>query len=199
MTSHTGEQTITMHILPNISQSKDNQTMKFVKLVEYNTRKAFLQKSCREWGSEISSRPILFFKKLYMSWKQVLCNKNKLYKTLDYWSRDMLDFDFLEKGLRIVSLAYFLYDFSKKSVSHVILTDQISMSDCFYFLRYLAICVLLTRLWLCLLINQVNMFVNQVVTSNILKSTWYFEIKPFLYMTKKSRQKFKHLENETSF
>ena len=33
----------------------------------------------------------------------------------------MLDFDFLEKGLRIVSLAYFLYDFSKKSVSHVIL------------------------------------------------------------------------------
>ena len=48
MTSHTGEQTITMHILPNISQSKENQTMKFVKLVEYNTRKAFLQKSCRE-------------------------------------------------------------------------------------------------------------------------------------------------------
>ena len=67
MTSHTGEQTITMHILPNISQSKENQTMKVVKLVEYNTRKVFLQKSCIELGSEISSRPILFFKKLYMS------------------------------------------------------------------------------------------------------------------------------------
>ena len=25
-------------------------------------------------------------------------NKNKLYKSLDYWSRDMLNFDFLDKG-----------------------------------------------------------------------------------------------------
>ena len=24
-------------------------------------------------------------------------NKNKFYKTLDYWSRDILNFDFLEK------------------------------------------------------------------------------------------------------
>ena len=26
-------------------------------------------------------------------------NKNMLYKTLDYWSRDMLNFDFLGKDL----------------------------------------------------------------------------------------------------
>ena len=29
------EKTITMHILPNISKSKDNQPMKFDQLVEY--------------------------------------------------------------------------------------------------------------------------------------------------------------------
>ena len=30
-------------------------------------------------------------------------NKNKLYKTLDYWLKDKLNFDFLEQGLEIVS------------------------------------------------------------------------------------------------
>ena len=62
MTSHTGEQTITMHILPNISQSKDNQTMKFVKLVEYNTRKVFLQKSCREEVARLVPDQFCFLK-----------------------------------------------------------------------------------------------------------------------------------------
>ena len=30
-------------------------------------------------------------------------NENKLYKTLDYWFRDKLNFDFLEQGLGIGS------------------------------------------------------------------------------------------------
>ena len=38
----------------------------------------------------------------------------KLYKTLDYWSRDTLNFYFVEKGLGIVSLSHFVYDFSRK-------------------------------------------------------------------------------------
>ena len=41
-------------------------------------------------------------------------NKNKLNKTLEYWSRDTLNFDFLEKGLGIVSTPHFVYDFSRK-------------------------------------------------------------------------------------
>ena len=41
-------------------------------------------------------------------------NRNKLFKTLYYWSRDMLNFDFLDKGLGIVSPAHFVYDFSTK-------------------------------------------------------------------------------------
>ena len=37
--SHTGQQTITIHILLNISKGKGNQTMKFGQLIEYNARK----------------------------------------------------------------------------------------------------------------------------------------------------------------
>ena len=36
MTSQPGVQTIAMHILPNISQSKGNQTMKFGQSIKYN-------------------------------------------------------------------------------------------------------------------------------------------------------------------
>ena len=38
-------------------------------------------------------------------------NNNKLYKTLDNWSRDTLNFDFSEKGLGLVSLPHIVYDF----------------------------------------------------------------------------------------
>ena len=38
MTSQPGYQTITIHIFPNISQIKSNQTMKFGQLVKYNRR-----------------------------------------------------------------------------------------------------------------------------------------------------------------
>ena len=36
MTSQLGKQPITIHILPNISRSKDNQTMKVGQLIKYN-------------------------------------------------------------------------------------------------------------------------------------------------------------------
>ena len=36
------------------------------------------------------------------------------------YTRDMLKFDFLENILGIVSLPHFVYDFSRKNVSHVI-------------------------------------------------------------------------------
>ena len=39
-----GKQTIPVHILPNISKSKGNQTMKFGQSIEYNMRN--LEKSC---------------------------------------------------------------------------------------------------------------------------------------------------------
>ena len=48
MTSQLGLQTITIHIFPNISQSKGNQTMKFGQLIEYKKTNIFLQKLCRK-------------------------------------------------------------------------------------------------------------------------------------------------------
>ena len=39
--SQPGLQTIAIHIFPNISQSKGNQTMKFGQLIEYNKKKYF--------------------------------------------------------------------------------------------------------------------------------------------------------------
>ena len=58
-------------------------------------------------------------------------NKNRLYKTLDNCSVDMLNFNFLEKSLGLNSPSHFEFDFSRKLfliVSHL-LTDQIPLSD----------------------------------------------------------------------
>ena len=46
-----------MHLLPNISISKGNQTMEFSKLIEYNIRTIFHEKSYTKRGGETSSRP----------------------------------------------------------------------------------------------------------------------------------------------
>ena len=61
MASQPGLQTIVIHILFNISQSKGNQTMKFGQLIEHNKRNIFLQKVCRKRGKETSSKPLSFF------------------------------------------------------------------------------------------------------------------------------------------
>ena len=44
MMSNPGWQTVTIHILPNISRNKDNQIITFGQLLEYNTRNIFLKK-----------------------------------------------------------------------------------------------------------------------------------------------------------
>ena len=41
MTLQPGKKTIALYILPNISRSKGNQTMKFGQLIEYNMTKHF--------------------------------------------------------------------------------------------------------------------------------------------------------------
>ena len=64
----------------------------------------------------------------------------------------MLNFNFPEKGLGLVSPPHFLYDFSKSFSCYILLTDQISLSDSLYFSRHWAICVL-------------QLFVNKAVAS----------------------------------
>ena len=109
--------------------NQSNQTLKFGQVIVYNNGNIFLQKSCRKWGRETSSRPLFVFLKSFIWGKSkwsvasfqslsivlnLVNNKNKIYKSLEYWSRDMLNFDFLEKGLGIASLSYFGYGFLGK-------------------------------------------------------------------------------------
>ena len=56
-TSQPEKQRIAIHILPNISGSKDNQTMKFGQLIECNMSNIFLEKSYTKYGGEIILRP----------------------------------------------------------------------------------------------------------------------------------------------
>ena len=65
MTSQTGKQIMTIHILLNISRSKGNHTMKFHPLIEYNLRNIFLEKSYKLSGGEASPRT--FYEKLKLS------------------------------------------------------------------------------------------------------------------------------------
>ena len=48
MLSQPGSQQMLIHILPNISQSKGNQTMKFGQLIENITRETFFFKNYAE-------------------------------------------------------------------------------------------------------------------------------------------------------
>ena len=69
---------------------------------------------------------------------------------------------------------------------YILLTDQISLPNCLYFLRYWGIYVL-------------YLFVGQSVMIYLFGVNLHFLIKPFLYITKKSRQNFKYLKNKKSF
>ena len=53
MSSKSGKQIIIIHILLNISRSKDNQTMRFGQLIQYNIRNIFPKKKFTKSG-EIS-------------------------------------------------------------------------------------------------------------------------------------------------
>ena len=61
MKSQPGQQTVTIRILPNISRSKGNQTMKFGQLIEYNKGNIFIQKSCKNEAERLGPDLFLFF------------------------------------------------------------------------------------------------------------------------------------------
>ena len=90
---------------------------------------------------------------IYFDSPQLGMQINKLYNALDYWSRDMLNFKFLEKGLEIVSPLHFEYDFSGKMF---VMLYSINCPNSIAWLSLLEILVnmctsilfcLLTRLW----------------------------------------------------
>ena len=62
MTPQPGWQTITMHIFPNISRSKDHKTTKFGQLIEYNKGRIFLQNYAENEGERLVRDLFLFLK-----------------------------------------------------------------------------------------------------------------------------------------
>ena len=56
MTTQPVEQSIAIHILPNVSRSKGNQTMKFGQLIN-NMRNIFPENSYTKYGGETIPRP----------------------------------------------------------------------------------------------------------------------------------------------
>ena len=113
--------------------------------------------------------------------------KNKMFKTLHtVLIQRYAQFWFFINGSGNSFFTTFYAWFFNKNIPHVILSsNQISLSDCLYFLRYWAICIL-------------QLFINQVITSWILELTLSFQSSCFFYMTKKSWHKLKYLENEKS-
>ena len=116
----------------NILQIRGNQAMKFGQLREYPKENIFLSKLCRKWDREASSSPLFVFVNCFILGKskwsaawfcyilialKLTYNRNiEVFKTLHYWSRDMFNFNILDKGLGMVSPAYFVYDFSRKKM-----------------------------------------------------------------------------------
>ena len=113
--------------------------------------------------------------------------KNKQYKALDYWSREMLNFDFLGKGQRIVLASYFVHDYSRKMF---LMLYSINWSNFIVWLPLLleimdSICVALVVFPVC---DVINFKINLI-----------FLIEPIFYMTENPRQKSKFLENKNNF
>ena len=129
MTSQPGYQTIVIHIFPNISRSKDNQTMKFSQLIEYNIKNIFLKKSYTKCSGETSPRPFFEKFKLSISLDQqckVLFSFFFFFflyaklRVIDiYWNYaadcllvpNIKLISKIKRGLELVSLSHFLYSF----------------------------------------------------------------------------------------
>ena len=79
MTSQTGSQANTIHILANISRSKGNETMKFDQVIVYRNRKSFFKNHTKKEARRLLRDIILFFKKVLYIKKQVVCSLVSIY------------------------------------------------------------------------------------------------------------------------
>ena len=99
----------------------------------------------------------------------------------------MLNFNFSEKGLGLVSPSHFMYDFSRKMF---LMLHSINGPNFI--------------VWLPLLLDRLdNMYITIVcwLRCNVIKfkTNIIFLIKSFWYITKKSRQKLKYTKNKKIF
>ena len=108
-------------------------------------------------------------------------------RRLDYWSRDMLKFDFLEKSVRIVSPLHFVYVSSRKTFLILYSINWLNFIVCS--LLFLEILGNKYIVIVCFLGYDIINFKNYLT----------FPIMSISYMNKKSRQKFKYFESDNNF
>ena len=145
-----------MHILPNISRSKGNQTMKFGQLMECNMRNIFLEKSYIKCDGETSFRP--FSEKLKLSISPNQQSKVLLYVSCFYRMASRGLSKYIESKLQTTCFHHILSFFKKqKEVSnqfpffifcisleekyffcYILLINQISLPCYLFFVRYWA-------------------------------------------------------------
>ena len=154
MTSQLGKQAIAIHILPNISRSLGNMTMKFDKLIKYNKKKVRRIKYkifCRPFSKRsklgISLDQIVFLPCLYIKLKAIeilnlCCRPFALSSFKAFLKKEMWNLSTCPIFDMIFEQEYFS--------CYILLTNQSSLTGCMYFMRYWAICVL-------------QLFVKQVV------------------------------------
>ena len=132
--------------------------MKFGKLLKYNVRNIFFQKSYRQPGRKTSSIHLFLLQKRFICCKGKWCapqfqyilipfalniHTQKLYKTLDCWSRDILSFDFLDKDWDQFLHPILSIIFQEKCFScYILLNYKILLSDCHYVLICWTICIM---------------------------------------------------------
>ena len=153
-----------MHILHNISRSKDNKTIKFGQLIEYKKRNIFFLINCKQnmvenllpdYYLKNQNWANLYINNLsFMQFVFIVCQVEG-YKNIFNLSCRPFAFTSNKAFLRnkmSPKLIFCMIFEGKYFCCYILLADQISLSGCFYFVKSWAICVL-------------QLFVNSVVTS----------------------------------
>ena len=122
MWSSNGKQKCAMHTLDNNSRSKGYQPMKFGRIIEDKVRNIFLQRSCWKWGEEIAQYSLFY--EIKASGQHLSSNNQTVFKISCCWSSEILNFDFLEKGMEIVSPLHFKFQ-EMYSSCYILFTDRI--------------------------------------------------------------------------
>ena len=187
-------------IMFTIARRKDNQTMKFGLIEEYNTRNIFLENHIQNMMERLLPDPFMKNQhRAYLWISSLKCNKfDLLYVQVEVYQNILklrcwplaftLHKAFLKDGvLELVSLLHFLNAFCEKIFLTLYSTDWPS------FIVWLSLLLaILGRMCIVIIFCPACEVTEFEINPNLL-------IKSFFYITKRSIQKCKYLKNEISF
>ena len=128
MTLQSGKQTFAIHILPCISRSKDNQTVKYGQLIEYNMKRIFLENQTQNIVEKLVPNPFL----KNQNWAYLWINSLKFYRVNLYWVPSWGLSKYYETKLQ-TTYFYFFESFFKKQKE--VWGTSLSASFCAWFLK----------------------------------------------------------------